>query len=121
MATESTKPLDLYRVNLEFALRMLSLGQEGRQQACELEMQRIKRDLAAQNAIHEAATGSRDWGELASNYQTILHDYTAATNTLWQQGLVSVVRQQKACSDGVRDALARWQAASVDAWRKGAA
>lgn len=118
MAIESIAPLDLYRANLGLALRMLSFGHEGRRQACEFEMQRINRDLAALNAGREATTGARDWSELAASYQTMLRDYMAATSNLWQQGLVSAARQQSACSDGMRDALVRWQSAWADEWQK---
>ena len=118
MATESIAPLDPYRANLGLALRMLSFGHEARRQACEFEMQRIKRDLAALNAAREATTGARDWSELASSYQTTLRDYLATTTNLWQQGLASAARQQSACSDGMHDALVRWQSAWTDEWQK---
>ncbi|MBB5496020.1 hypothetical protein [Paraburkholderia sp. MM5384-R2] len=120
MATDSTTPLNLYRANLGLALRMLGCGHEYRRQACEFEMLRIKRDLAALNATRDAATGAHDWSELAAGYQTMLRDYMAATTNLWQQGLVSAARHQTACSDDMRDALAGWQAAWTGNWQQGA-
>ncbi|MGF6920589.1 hypothetical protein [Paraburkholderia sp. 40] len=119
MSTESTTPLDLYRANLGLSLRMFGYGHEYRRQACEFEMQRIQRDLAALNATRDAATGAHDWSELAASYQTMLRDYMAATTNLWQQGLASAARQQTACSDGMRDALAGWHAAWTGNWQQG--
>jgi hypothetical protein len=119
MATESTGPLDLYRANLGLVPRTLNVWHEARQQVCEFEMLRVKRDLAALSAKREAA-GARDWSELASSYQTTLREYLAATTNLWQQGLVSAVKQQSVCSDGMRDAFARWQAAWTGQWQKAA-
>ncbi|MFL9913736.1 hypothetical protein [Paraburkholderia sp. RL17-337-BIB-A] len=50
----------------------------------------------------------------------MLREYLAATTNLWQQGLVSAVKQQNACIDGMRDAFARWQAAWRGEWQTGA-
>jgi len=120
MATEFTTPLDVYRANLGLALRMLSAGHEVRQQACEFEMLRIKRDLAAMNVTREAAAGARDWNDFGASCQTMLRDYIAATANLWQQGLVSAMQQQSARSDGMREALAKWQSTWTDQWQKNA-
>lgn len=119
MAIEFDTPLDLYRANVGLALRMIGLGHDVRQQACDLEVQRIKRDLAALNATREATIRARDWSELASSYQAALRDYMATTTNVWQQALVSAARQQSAYGDGMRDALAQWQSAWTNNWRKG--
>jgi hypothetical protein len=119
MATESTTPPDPYRANLALVLRILMFGHDARRQACEFEMRRIKRGLAALTATREATTGARDWSELASSYQAMLRDYMAATTNLWQQGLISAARQQSACGDGMRDAIGRCQSAWADVWQKG--
>jgi hypothetical protein len=119
MATESTTPPDPYRANLAFVLRILMFGHDARRQACEFEMQRIKRDLAALTATREATTAARDWSELALSLQAMLRDYMATTANLWQQGLISAARQQSARSDGMRDAIGRWQSAWSDVWQKG--
>ncbi|MFP3563317.1 hypothetical protein [Paraburkholderia sp. SIMBA_030] len=117
MATGFITPFDVHRANLEFALRMLSFGHEARQQACEFELQRIKRDLAAMHAAREAA-GARDWTEFGASCQAMLRDYLDATTNLWQQGWVSAMRQQSACCDGMREALASWQSTWTEQWQK---
>ena len=58
MANEFTTPFDAYRAKLESALRMLCFGHEFRQQACEFEMLRVKRDFAAMRSTCEAALGA---------------------------------------------------------------
>lgn len=118
MATEFDTPLDLYRANVGLALRIVGLGHDVRQQACGLEMQRIKRDLAALHTTREATIRARDWSELAPSYQAALRDYMAASTNLWQQAFVSAARQQSAYSDAMRDALAQWQSAWTNNWRR---
>lgn len=116
MTGTSVTPLDLYRATLSFALRLLSFSHQARQQACEFEMQRIRRDLAAARAIGNAASAARDWSALAVSLQTVLRDYMATTTNLWQQGLGSAVQLQTGSFEGLRDAFATWQAASTDPW-----
>ncbi|MBB4514970.1 hypothetical protein [Paraburkholderia fungorum] len=116
MAGTSIIPFDLYRVNLALALQMLSFSQEARQQACEFEMQRIRRDLAAANAIRNAASGVCDWNGFAVSCQTIARDYMETTTRLWQQGFASTVRLQNGCGEGLREALATWQSAWSEQW-----
>ncbi|NPT56153.1 hypothetical protein [Paraburkholderia elongata] len=118
MTTEATTPLDVYRANLELALRMLSCGHKARQQACEFAMQRVKRDLTAINTTREAAAGAHDWNDFGESCQVMLRDYIEATTNLWQQGWVSALRQQSAYSDGIREALANWQSTWTDQWKK---
>ncbi|WP_341318333.1 hypothetical protein WN982_25045 [Paraburkholderia sp. IMGN_8] len=119
MASEFITPLDAYRANLTLALRMMNFGHEVRQLACAFEMLRIKRDLAVMNATREAALGARDWNDFGVSCQTMLRDYLEATTNLWQQGWVSSMRQQSAYSDGMREALAKWQSTWTDHWQKG--
>ncbi|MFM0470630.1 hypothetical protein [Paraburkholderia strydomiana] len=118
MAIEFDTPLNLYRANVGLALRIVGFGHDVRQQACDLEMQRIKRDVAALNATREATIRAREWSDLASSYQAALRDYMATTTNLWQQALVSAARQQTAHSDGMRDALAQWQSAWTNNWHR---
>lgn len=120
MATESTIPLDLYRANMGLALSMLNFWHEARQRACDFEMLRIKRDLAALQATRDAAVTASDWSSLAASHQTMLRNYMEATTSLWQQCLTSAIRQQTVNNNGVSDALARWQAPWTEAWQKGA-
>jgi hypothetical protein len=103
-------------VNLALALQMVSVSQEARQQACEFEMQRIRRDLAAANAIRNAASGVCDWNGFAVSCQTIARDYMETTTRLWQQGFASTVRLQNGCGEGLREALATWQSAWSKQW-----
>ncbi|MGA7776758.1 MAG: hypothetical protein WCA85_03475 [Paraburkholderia sp.] len=117
MATESTTPLNLSRANMGLALRVLSFWHEARQQVCEFEMLRIKRDLAALHATREAA-GADDWNTIAASCQTILRNYMEASASLWQQGLTAAIKQQTATNDGMGDALAKWQASWAEEWQK---
>lgn len=116
MAGKSVVPFDLYRANLAFALQVLSFSHGARQQACEFEMQRIRRDLAAVHALRSAASAAHDWSELAVSWQTMVRDYVASTTNLWQQGLGSAVRLQSGFSEGLREALATWQSAWSEPW-----
>ncbi|MFM0169789.1 hypothetical protein [Paraburkholderia sediminicola] len=119
MAPEFITPFDAYRANLELALRMLCFGHEARQQACEFEMLRIKRDLAAMKATREAAPSACDWNDFGASCRATLRDYIETTKNLWQQGWVLAMRQQSAYSDGMREALAKWQSTWTDEWQKG--
>ncbi|EIF30809.1 hypothetical protein BCh11DRAFT_06315 [Burkholderia sp. Ch1-1] len=116
MTGKSVTPFELYRANLSFSLQVWSFSHEARQQACEFEMQRIRRDLAATHAIGRAASTARDWSALAVSCQTVLRDYVATTTNLWQQGLGSATRLQTGFFEGLREAFATWQAASTDQW-----
>lgn len=116
MADKSPIPFDLYRANLAFALQMLSFSHEARQQACEFQMQRIQRDLAALHGIRNAASTAHDWSEFAASYQTMVRDYMATTANLWQQGLGSALRLHNGCSEGLREALANWLSVWGEQW-----
>jgi hypothetical protein len=116
MAGRSVTPFDLYRANLAFALQLLSFGQEARQQTCEFEMRRIRRDLATAQAIRKVASTAHDWSELAVSCQTVARDYLASTTNLWQQGLGTAVRLQSGCTEGLREGLANWHSAWSDQW-----
>ncbi|MFM0514102.1 hypothetical protein [Paraburkholderia sp. RL17-373-BIF-A] len=116
MADKSVTPFDLYRSNLSFAIQILGISHEARQEACEFEMQRIRRDLAAAHAIRNAASAAHDWSEFAASYQAMVRDYLATTTNLWQQGLGSAVRLQSGCSEGLREALATWQSSWSEQW-----
>ncbi|MFL9893217.1 hypothetical protein P0D71_28955 [Paraburkholderia sp. RL17-383-BIF-A] len=116
MTGKSVTPFELFRANLSFALQALSFGHQARQQACEFEMQRIRRDLEAARAIGNAASAAKDWSALAVSWQTVLRDYMATTTNLWQQGLGAAVRLQTGSFEGMREAFATWQAVSTDQW-----
>ncbi|ORC49533.1 hypothetical protein [Paraburkholderia terricola] len=116
MTDPSVIPFDLYRANLAFALQMLSFGHEARQQAGEFHMQRVRRDLAAAQAIRNAASTARDWNEFAASCQSVAREYLTTTASLWQQGLGSAVRLQSGYGEGLREALATWQSAWSEQW-----
>ncbi|CAD6556923.1 hypothetical protein LMG28727_06239 [Paraburkholderia kirstenboschensis] len=116
MAGKSVTPFDLYRANLSLALQVGSFSHEARQQVSELEMQRIRRDLAAAHAIRNAVSTAHDWSEFSASYQSTVRDYMTTTTNLWQQGLDSAVRLQSRFSEGLREALANWQTAWSEQW-----
>ncbi|RKR38564.1 hypothetical protein [Paraburkholderia sp. BL17N1] len=116
MADRFVTPFDLYRASLSFALQMLSFSHEARQRACEFEMQRARRDMAAAHAVRNAAAAAGDWSEFAASYQASVRDYLATTVNLWQQGLGSAVQGQRGFSEGLCEALATWQSAWREQW-----
>ncbi|XUW90510.1 hypothetical protein OH764_26530 [Burkholderia sp. M6-3] len=116
MAGKSVPPFDLCRANLAFALRMLEFNHEARQQACRLELEHIRRDVAAAHAIQHCLSAAHDWSEFAASCHTVVRDYIAATMNLWQQGLGSAARLQGEFSEGLHEALASWQSASLRQW-----
>jgi hypothetical protein len=116
MTGKPVTPFNLYRANLTFALQMLGFSLEARQQACEFEMQRIRRDAAAVDGIRNAASAAHDLSKLTASCSTVARDYMATTTNLWQQGVSSAVRLQSACSEGLREALATSESVWSDQW-----
>jgi hypothetical protein len=116
MTGKPVTPFDVYRANLTFALQMLGFSLEARQQACEFEMQRIRRDVAAVHGVRSAASAAHDLSKLTASCNTVARDYMATTTNLWQQGVSSAVRLQSAYSEGLHEALATWQSAWSDQW-----
>lgn len=116
MADPFVTPFDLYRASLSFALQMLSFSHEARQRACEFEMQRVRRDMAAAHAVRNVASDAHDWSEFATSYQALVRDYLATTMNLWLQGLASAVRGQRGFSEGLCEASATWQSAWSEHW-----
>lgn len=116
MTGKPVTPFNLYRANLTFALQMLGFSLEGRQQACELEMQRIRRDVAAVHGLRNAASAAHDLNKLTASCSTVARDYMATTTNLWQQGVSSAMRLQSGYGEGLREAFATWQSAWSDQW-----
>lgn len=116
MTGKPVTPLNLYRANLTFALQMLGFSVEARRQACEFEMQRIRRDVAAVHGIRNAASAAHDLNKLTASCSTVARDYMLTTANLWLQGVSSAMRLQSAYSEGLREALASWQSAWSDQW-----
>ncbi|MFL9965472.1 hypothetical protein PQR02_31410 [Paraburkholderia sediminicola] len=116
MTGKRVTPFNLYRANLTFALQMLGFSLEARQQACDFEMQRIRRDVAAVHGMRNAASAAHDLSKLTASCGTAARDYMATTTNLWQQGVSSAMRLQSAYSQGLREALATWQSAWSDQW-----
>ncbi|MFL9944132.1 hypothetical protein [Paraburkholderia graminis] len=108
--------MDLQRANLALALQLMGFGLEARQGACEFEMQRIQRDVAAAHAIRNAATSFHDCTHLAGAYKATARDYLATTTNLWQQGWGSAVRLQGSFSERLHEALATWQSTWGPQW-----
>ncbi len=111
MATEFDIPFDICRANVGLALRMLTFGQEWRQHACTLEKLRAERDLDALRKVRESLGAAKDWNELCSNVQAMLHDYFAINSNIWQQSIGFAVRNQNAFDESLRDVLKGWQSA----------
>jgi hypothetical protein len=95
---------------------MLGFSVEARRQACEFEMQRIRRDVAAVHGIRNAASAAHDLDKLTASCSTVARDYVSTTANLWLQGVSSAMRLQSAYSEGLREALASWQSAWSDQW-----
>jgi hypothetical protein len=120
MATELNTSFDIYRANLDLALRMVTFGLEGRRDACTVQTQRINRDLAAIRKLQEASSGAKDLNEYNAACQSMLQDYLTASTSIWQEALGSAVRNQTAFGDDMRAALQSWQSAWATQCQKAA-
>ncbi|TDN63218.1 hypothetical protein [Paraburkholderia sp. BL10I2N1] len=120
MATELNASFDLYRANLDLALRMVTFGLEGRRDGCAFQTQRINRDLAAIRKLQEASSRSKDLNEYNAACQSMLQDYLTASTSIWQEALGSAVRNQTAFGDDMREALQGWQSAWTTQCKKAA-
>lgn len=120
MATELNTSFDIYRANLDLALRMVTFGLEGRRDACAFQTQRINRDLAAIRKLQEASSGAKDLNEYNAACQSMLQDYLTASTSIWQEAMGAAVRNQTAFGDDMRAALQSWQSAWATQCQKAA-
>lgn len=120
MKREFNTPLDVYRANLDIALRIFASAQEWRQHACAFEKLRIERDVDTLRRMRESAAAAKDWTECQASFQTVLCDYLVTTSNIWQQSVGLAVRDRDAFGEGLRDAFNNWQSAWVDQWKKAA-
>lgn len=120
MAPEFNTPFDMYRANLDIALRMLASAQGWRQHAYAVEKLRIERDADVMRRMRGAAATAKDWNEYQASFQAVLRDYLATTSNIWQQSMGLAVRNRDALGEGMHDALNSWQSAWADQWNKAA-
>ncbi|RZF23369.1 hypothetical protein EVC45_45015 [Paraburkholderia sp. UYCP14C] len=90
MTVQPITSLNLCAANLTLALQMQATYHETLKRNCDLGLQRIRRDIAAVQAICDVAVAARDCTELAASYLIMSRDYVATTRDLWQQGLLSL-------------------------------
>jgi hypothetical protein len=120
MGPEFNTPFDMYRTNLDIALRMLASAQGWRQHASMVEKLRIERDADVMRRMRGSAATATDWSEFLGSFQAVLRDYLATTSNIWQQCMGLAVRNRDAIGEGMRDALNSWQPAWADQWKKAA-
>jgi hypothetical protein len=111
MATELNPSFDIYRANIDLALRMATFGQEFRRDACAFQTQRIDRDLDAIRKLQEASSRANDLNEYNAACQAMWQDYLTASTKIWQEALGKAVRNQTEFGDDMRAALQNWQSA----------
>lgn len=109
MSAPLIDPFDLGRNNLRFALHLLTVAGEYRQQMCGLEEKRIERDLDAIHRERDALANAKDINELASASQDALRNYLQKTANLWQEAAGVTMRNQGAWGEAVSDAIRNWQ------------
>jgi hypothetical protein len=85
MGPEFNTPFDMYRTNLDIALRMLASAQGWRQHASMVEKLRIERDADVMRRMRGSAATATDWSEFLGSFQAVLRDYLATTSNIWQQ------------------------------------
>ncbi|WP_434664324.1 hypothetical protein P5W99_19325 [Paraburkholderia sp. A3BS-1L] len=105
--------------------RMAQIGFDQLAAALALQAKCIERDRAAAQRVGDALMRARagDAGAIAQAWQAMTREYLAASIALWEQGLVSAVKNQAAYGALLRDAgfnagNAWWRAAPAQMARR---
>ena len=105
MSTPYIDPFDWCRRNIGLALRLLSVGQEWRQQTCAFEAKRVELDLAALRETSAAFNDARDLNQLFAASHAVMSRYPQATTNLWQEGMSLGMRNQTTAGEVITKAL----------------
>ncbi|MGF6735654.1 hypothetical protein OKW50_007827 [Paraburkholderia youngii] len=95
MTVQPVTSLNLCAATLTLGLQMQASCHETLRRNCDLGLERIRRDIAAVQAMCDVASAARDCTELAASYLIMSRDCVATTRDLWQQGLWSLAPDTK--------------------------
>lgn len=109
MTTDFKTPFDIYRANLEFSMRVFTLGLEWRQNVYALEARRIEHDLDTIRHALDAIADTKNRNALAAISQALLHDYVTRGACAWQERIGMTIQNQCALRDNISNALRHWQ------------
>lgn len=106
---DSNKPLDLYRANLGFALRLAALLQESRQRSRQLEAQAADSTIALLRTAAQTVESAQDWNALSGSPANLVRDQAQLMAKFWEGWFGIALQNGNSLQAGLDDALKHWQ------------